>query len=220
MPLIDPTFEWMQTNTGKRFHFQNTMPEDIDIADIAHALSNKPRFGGHLDNTFSVGQHSLVICRMMPPMYALEGLLHDCAEAYLPDVFTPLKMMMKRLGFDYNALIEEPVEKAIFSRFNMKFPLTDDAKFVIKKWDWISVLMELELFARAKLPWEQVPYEKYDIDRTLKSYHKNFWINMQKLPQAEVKNQFIQCFKYLARERFGKDCFPRMFDLPKEMEHL
>lgn len=213
MPLIDPKFEWMQTFTGKRFHFQETPPEDIDIVDIAHALSNKPRFGGHLDDTFSVAQHSLVICRLLPPEYALEGLLHDCAEAYLPDVYTPLKMMMKRLGFDYNTLIEEPVEKAIFSRFDLQFPLTADAKFVIKKWDWISVLMERELFARARLPWEQVPYEKYGIDETLLSYDKSLWEKMQVLPAEEVKNQFLQAFKYLAKERFGLNCLPKYFDI-------
>lgn len=38
---------WMQTRTGRAFYPQNPLPEDICIEDIAHALGNLCRFGGH-----------------------------------------------------------------------------------------------------------------------------------------------------------------------------
>lgn len=217
MPMIDPRHEWIQTYTGKRFHILNPSLEQIDILDIAHASSQKPRFAGHLDNRFTIAQHELVMARLVPPEYALEALLHDGNESYLPDLPTPIKNLMEAHGFNYREIVEKPMDTIIFSRFGMKYPLTPEVKHVIKKWDWISVLMERELFARARLPWENVPYEKYDIDPTLKSYDKSIWINMQKLPDDEVKSQYLQAFKYLAKERYGMDCLPKFFDI-KEQE--
>lgn len=218
MPMIDPKHEWIQTYTGKMVHFANPVESEIDILDIAHASSQKPRFAGHLDYKFTIGQHELVMARLVPPEIALETLLHDGNETYLPDLPTPVKNLMEKMGFNYREIIEKPFDRVIFSRFGLKYPLTPEAKFVIKKWDWISVLMERELFARAKLPWEEVPYEKYGIDPTLKSYDKSVWINMQKLPEKEVENQYLQSFKWLAKERHGADCLPRFFNLPREMK--
>ena len=89
--------DWIQTYTGVRFYPLDPRPEDIFIDDIAHALSMKCRFNGHTNKFYGVAQHSLLVsleCEKRYPKYPnlwLWGLLHDAAEAYLPDIPRPLK---------------------------------------------------------------------------------------------------------------------------------
>lgn len=52
---------WMQTFTGKAFHVLDPRPEDIDLVDVAHALSICARYAGHSRVPYSVGQHSMLV---------------------------------------------------------------------------------------------------------------------------------------------------------------
>ena len=38
---------WILTATGRRFPLDAPRPEDVDPLDLAHALGNLCRFGGH-----------------------------------------------------------------------------------------------------------------------------------------------------------------------------
>lgn len=88
------TGAWMQTRHGKAWP-SDPRPGDFMIEDIAHALANICRFGGHTRQFYSVAQHSILVSRdigrTQGPVYALAGLLHDAAEAYLGDVVRPIK---------------------------------------------------------------------------------------------------------------------------------
>jgi hypothetical protein len=93
----------MMTYTGKLIDIERPRLEDIDIRDIAHALSMTCRFGGHCRDFYSVAEHSLLVeqyGKLGPwkgewnPRYGLHFLLHDAAEAYLGDVINPLKMVL------------------------------------------------------------------------------------------------------------------------------
>lgn len=66
-------------------------PEQINIFDIAHALSNQCRFSGHTRRFYSVAQHCVLVSRTVPEKDKLWGLLHDASEAYLVDIPSPLK---------------------------------------------------------------------------------------------------------------------------------
>jgi hypothetical protein len=87
------------TRCGLEVYPFDPKPEQIDIRDIAHALSMKCRFTGHTRYHYSVAQHSLLVCllathRGYPEHVIRQALLHDATEAYLPDVASPLKRVL------------------------------------------------------------------------------------------------------------------------------
>ena len=83
--------DWIQVASGKIFYPLDPRAEEVHIEDIAHSLSLKCRYGGHSKRFFSVGEHSVIVSRQVPPEYALWGLLHDAGEAYSSDIPRPLK---------------------------------------------------------------------------------------------------------------------------------
>lgn len=66
-------------------------PEDFDLHDIAHALSQICRFGGHTLRYYSAAQHSTMVGHLSA---SLVGHMHDATEAYLGDMVRPLKYSM------------------------------------------------------------------------------------------------------------------------------
>lgn len=79
------------TYTGRKVYPLDLKVEDICLEDIAHALSNKCRFTGHTSKFYSVAEHSVLVARQVKGFTKLWGLLHDAAEAYLPDIATRIK---------------------------------------------------------------------------------------------------------------------------------
>jgi len=108
----------IQLRSGRYFDLLNPDPALINISDIAHSLSNLCRFTGHVVEYFSVAQHSVFVSQIVPKEYALEGLLHDAAEAYVGDMASPLKALLP----DYKT-IECRVEEAIAKAFNIQIGL-------------------------------------------------------------------------------------------------
>ena len=83
--------DWILTYTGRRFYPLTPRAEDVDILDIAHALSLICRFNGHVRSFYSVAQHCVLGSYLVYPPSALAFLLHDAGEAYLCDVPRPVK---------------------------------------------------------------------------------------------------------------------------------
>jgi len=130
---MEPTF--LPTFKGNKVQFYDFKKEDIDIADIAHALSMICRFGGHCSRHYSVAEHSLLVAQMVPEEYRLAALLHDAAEAYLGDVISPLKRMP---GMEFYRAIERDMEQLVEERFGVRF--VDDP--VIKEADIKALYIE------------------------------------------------------------------------------
>ena len=92
--MISQTFPldencWIETFTGHKFEPLNPRAEALCLVDIAHALSMKARFTGHCLEFYSVAQHSIAVSNYCENPHL--GLMHDAAEAYLPDIARPLK---------------------------------------------------------------------------------------------------------------------------------
>lgn len=134
-------------NSGIYFNLLEPDSIDVKITDIALSLSRICRFGGHTDKFYSVAQHSLLVSRLVPKQYALEGLLHDAAEAYIGDIVAPLKQFLP----DYKA-IEARIEAAIAKRFLLN--TSTDCKNAIKKADLQLLLTEKrDLFNKETTDW-------------------------------------------------------------------
>lgn len=117
---------WIQTYTGKKFFPLNPRPEEVCIEDIAHALSMSCRYTGHTTEFYSVAEHSILASHFVPPALALEGLLHDAAEAYIGDMASPLKSVMPSFR-----VLEDGILAVVGERFGARFlrgKLPDEVK--------------------------------------------------------------------------------------------
>ena len=99
------------TYSGFYFNAFDPNPDKILIEDIAHALSNQPRYGGHLPKFYSVAQHCLHVARCLPTNLKLCGLLHDATEAYLCDIPSPFKARMPEYKAAENNLLTAILKK-------------------------------------------------------------------------------------------------------------
>lgn len=115
----------IQTYTGVLFNPFHPRPEDIDIRDIAHALSQQCRFGGHSKTLYSVAQHCLLVSKYLPAPFKLWGLLHDASEAYLVDIPKPIKNFLP----DYLD-IEYRLEQEIARAFGLRWPVPAEVKVI------------------------------------------------------------------------------------------
>lgn len=107
----------------------NMTADDIDITDIAHALSLQCRYNGHCYGHLSVARHSIWVANRLAkegwPRLQLWGLLHDAAEAYLGDLIRPLKH--SDFAAEYRRL-EEKAEQAIADKFRLPWPMPKPVK--------------------------------------------------------------------------------------------
>lgn len=90
---------WTHTSRGKALDLVLPRPGDIDIGEIAMAISNQCRFNGCVKKFYSVAEHSVLICRWLrtrvdDPRCHLGGLLHDGAEAYMGDITWPMQIVL------------------------------------------------------------------------------------------------------------------------------
>lgn len=106
------------TYSGKMLDLSDIRPEAIDIKDIAHALSQLCRFSGQCRSFYSVAEHSIRVCGLVPDEHKLAALLHDASEAYLGDVIAPIKQMLPA----YKKL-EDELMAVIANKFGFQWPL-------------------------------------------------------------------------------------------------
>ena len=145
---------YIQTLSGRRVNPLDASPEDIDPEDIAGALGNICRFGGHSRGFYSVAQHSVIVCDLLEEQGAsvdelLAALLHDAAEAYLGDLPHPIKHRSE-LGAAFRDA-EKRLEAVIARRFDLP-----DAKARIKPLDRALLAAERKIFSEESWHWPEL----------------------------------------------------------------
>ena len=111
---------FMHTWSGGRYFPCDPRHTEVQIEDIATALSRKCRFGGHTHEFMSVAEHSVLVSLYKPELDPFEKLMHDAPEGYVDDMIRPLKMV-PQLREPYIA-IEELNAIAIAQRYDLTYP--------------------------------------------------------------------------------------------------
>ena len=157
MPGIKPGV--IRTYTGLLVDVRALRRQDVKTDDIAHALANTCRWGGHSSQFFSVAQHS---CNCADSVYrktadaeaTLYTLLHDAGEAYIGDIPTPIKCLFpglleieeRILETVYEALIPHSLSPAARPLIN---GVVKNADRVALNHEWCALMqgdIEMELW--------------------------------------------------------------------------
>lgn len=113
----------------------------VKITDIASGLARICRFGGQIEQFYSVAHHVVIGCHIAPKAIRYDWLMHDAAEAVIGDITSPLKSLLP----DYRA-IESKHERACFQRFGV----TMQNKAAVKHID--QIMLEAENLALRQIP--------------------------------------------------------------------
>jgi uncharacterized protein len=114
---------WIQLISGRPFWPLDPRTDEVDIDDIAWALSMQCRYAGHVKRFYSVAEHCVHVSLAVSSEYALWGLLHDASEAYLTDIVKPLKLSMPEYG-----VWEDRVMACVAERFGLSLPMPQEIK--------------------------------------------------------------------------------------------
>lgn len=143
---------WINTATGRRFPFLAPAPSDIDILDIAIALSHQARYAGHTRTHYSVASHSVVVSRVVWKLGgSLDerrwGLLHDAAEAYVTDIPWPLKAAGLVPGL-------KDAEASIMDAIRWRFDLSDVEPQIVRDIDLEMLEVESDTLLVRHRDWQ------------------------------------------------------------------
>ena len=167
---------YIETFSGKQIDFFDPKPDQIELTDIALGLSRLPRFSGQTHEFYSVAQHSLNVCDILPTKYKLQGLMHDAAEAYIGDMPTPFKRNIPEF-------VE--LEKRIWWAICQKFGLSYELDPLVKRADSTMLVSERDVLKPAVTDWGE-----YEDNLCVPVGNRNY-------DQQVVYGKFIQRFKEL-----------------------
>lgn len=185
--------DWQQVFSGRQFWPLDPQPGDLDIRDIAHALSLQCRYGGHTSRHYSIAEHSLLVLGLhaavptvsdvQDPREALTALLHDASEAYLIDIPQPIKPHLT----NYKQ-IEERLMAEIASRWDFPWPPPPWVKVA----DAMALAIEKHaLFCIEPAPWKEMPVPPPEFLSQVSSRPRDM---------AEVEDTFLGVFYALCRQ--------------------
>jgi len=107
MPQMSVTTDWLQTVSGQAMDILNPDAKDVSWGDIAHHLACNNRYAGAMPVPYSVAQHSLYVEEILrlqghDKNIQLLGLLHDCEEAYIGDIISPVAKSLAQIIPDFS----------------------------------------------------------------------------------------------------------------------
>lgn len=175
---------YILTYKKKEFYPLSPKPTDIDIEDIAHALSLLCRANGHFKHFYSVGLHSLncayeAQARGYSENVILGCLIHDASEAYLADITRPVKKHLQKY-----LEIENVLQTEIFNKWIPD--LSDEEKKLVFEIDDAILYYEFTTLFGEKI---------FDYVPMLLSSPRFEFIEFSK-----VENEFLELFYKLNKE--------------------
>jgi hypothetical protein len=156
---------YLQTVSGRWVNPFDPDPSQLDAGDIARALANQCRFGGHSRVFYSVAQHSVIVSQLVERRGGdvedvFAALMHDATEAYLGDMPHPLKHRSP-LGAAFKEA-EDHLERAIRERFRIKPDVPE-----IKRVDRALLATERRAFSAEDWHWPELEgVEPLDLELT------------------------------------------------------
>lgn len=180
--MIKRKGDWVQTYSGRQFWPLDPRPEEVCIEDIAHALANTCRFGGHCKRFYSVAEHSILISRAIPSElkeFRLQALMHDSPEAYFCDMPSPVKRCIPEIKS-----IENRLWHAICDRFDIQRRMAP----IVKEYDARILLDEKEAVMLPAL-------KDWELDT--KPVLKEHGLSIQFYSPLTAKQIFLDHFKSL-----------------------
>ena len=138
-----PTKHEVETFTGQYLNVRAPSPDRINLEDIAHALGNICRYGGHCRVFYSVAEHAVFVSERVKrqgwsKVLQLAALHHDDSEAYLGDIPRPLKPL---LGDPYIELTVQ-MDDCIVDALDLPFQADEFHHAAITNADDWSVFVE------------------------------------------------------------------------------
>jgi len=172
--------DWIQTfPCGIQFWTLDPRPEEVRLADIAHALSLQCRYGGHCREHYSVAEHSVRVSEALvigdnlrgatmlvwkyiwdsePSKHQIDAalrlaaLMHDASEAYFMDFPRPVKRELYKLCPEIKAIFDR-LDHAIARHFRFPVWMMNDA--AVKRADNVVLMTEKrDLLAPAPAEWK------------------------------------------------------------------
>jgi 5'-deoxynucleotidase YfbR-like HD superfamily hydrolase len=145
---------YLQTVSGRWVNPFDPDPAQIDPGDIARALANQCRFGGHSRTFYSVAQHSVIVAELVEQRGGdvedvFAALMHDATEAYLGDMPHPLKHR-SALGSAFKTA-EDQLERVIRRRFAIKPDVPE-----VKRADRALLATERRAFSAESWHWPEL----------------------------------------------------------------
>lgn len=134
----------IQTHSGKIIDLIHPDPFLVNINDIAHALANLCRFGGHTKEFYSVANHSLLVALHVPAEDAFAGLMHDATEAYCQDLIGPLKALIS--GY-------RDIEAGFWEAIAWKYRLPENLPQSVKDMDYVLCTTEIRDLLNGDTSW-------------------------------------------------------------------
>lgn len=181
----------IQTREGHIFDPKSGILTQIDINDIAHALSNICRYSGHCRKFYSVAEHSVLVSRIIAKRWPDDkeaiwaGFLHDATEAYVTDLPTPIKVLVPEY-----IEIENKLTAVLAKEFGVQWnPHTTS---LVKVADLTALATEARLLFEDVSHWDTI--REYDSECKLLA--EGF-----PLAPADAKKLFMKEFNKLKKER-------------------
>lgn len=173
MPFAsDVTPGWIHTRSGNQV-WPLIASGGVVSSDVVHALAHTCRWAGHTPHFYSVAKHAVLVAMLAEENdqsadVILACLHHDDAEAYLPDLPSPIKSSVwveTPDGFKSWSEIEAQLMRKILVAWDLPSDLCKRHKERVKVYDRQALAIEAAALMHGTDDWDWQPDLPYDADR-------------------------------------------------------